>query len=300
MNEMKFLLFAVLVSAVMGILWYGYFRRKEKALLRRLQVMIDSAVNGKLERSEISEAQLSAIENSLKRYLDDSQLGNQGHQQQKDMMESLISDIAHQTLTPISNIKIYTELLAEQNEEGQVEIQTIQEQTDKLDFLIHSLVKLSRLESGIVVADIRETELSRLLDAADREYRGRAEAKQITFEVPGSELKAKFDVKWTGEALGNIIDNAIKYTMPGGTVKITVEKYSFFIKLSVADSGIGIGAEELNKVFSRFFRSQSVSEQPGVGIGLFLAREIIQKQKGYIKVSSEMGQGSVFSIFLPR
>ena len=107
------------------------------------------------------------------------------------------------------------------------------------------------------------------------------------------------DPKWTVEALGNIVDNAIKYTACGGNVQVKAEQNSFFVKIDIIDDGIGIEKEEIPKIFGRFYRSLSVADQPGVGIGLFLAREIIQAQKGYIKVTSKRGKGSTFSVFLP-
>ena len=117
--------------------------------------------------------------------------------------------------------------------------------------------------------------------------------------VCNTDLYVICDLKWTAEALGNIVDNAIKYTPGGGTVQLKVEKYSSFVKIDVIDNGIGIEKEEIPKIFGRFYRSLSVADQPGVGVGLFLAREIIQAQKGYVKVKSEIGKGSIFSVFLP-
>ena len=108
------------------------------------------------------------------------------------------------------------------------------------------------------------------------------------------------DPKWTVEALGNIVDNAIKYTACGGNVQVKTEQNSFFVKIDIIDDGIGIEKERNTKEYlGGFIRSLSVADQPGVGIGLFLAREIIQAQKGYIKVTSERGKGSIFSVFLP-
>lgn len=123
--------------------------------------------------------------------------------------------------------------------------------------------------------------------------------KNITLSLCDTDLHIRCDSKWTVEALGNIVDNAIKYTACGGNVQIKVEQYSFFVKIDIIDDGIGIEKEEIPKIFGRFYRSLSVADQPGVGIGLFLAREIIQAQKGYIKVTSKRGKGSTFSVFLP-
>lgn len=291
---------AVLISfAVSGVFWYFIFYRKEKRLLGRLQKMIDSAKDGELRRTEISEEQYSALEDSLKQYLDNSILSGENRQKQKDMIQSLISDIAHQTMTPISNLKLYGQILSEESKNDEVVIDTILEQTEKLEFLIDSLVKLSRLENGIISVSQQKIELSALLEQVKTQYTVKAKEKNIILTICDTNLQANFDLKWTAEAIANIVDNAIKYTPCGGNVKISVEQYSFFVRIDIEDNGMGIEEEEIPKIFTRFYRSFSVVDQPGVGIGLYLAREIIQVQKGYIKVTSELGKGSIFSVYLP-
>ena len=109
-----------------------------------------------------------------------------------------------------------------------------------------------------------------------------------------------FDYKWTAEAVYNIIDNAVKYTPSGGLIKIDITEYEMFCAVNVTDSGIGIDEEELGKIFSRFYRGRNAVYEEGVGIGLFLSREILSAEKGYIKVKSKIGQGSSFSVFLPK
>mgnify|MGYP004691994521 CR=1 FL=1 len=287
------------IFVLSGIFWYCVFYRKEKRLLNRLQQMLDQAIDGELERTEISEEKYSALENSMKQYLDSSILARKNQQEQKDVIQKLISDIAHQTLTPISNLKIYGEMLSEMDHQNREEINTILEQTEKLDFLIHSLVKLSRMESGIIAVHSEDVGIRQLLESIQQEFAAKAREKSITLRVCETDLHVICDRKWTLEALGNIVDNAIKYTPCGGTVQIKVEQYSFFGKIDIIDDGIGIEKEEIPKIFGRFYRSLSVADRPGVGIGLFLAREIIQAQKGYVKVISEIGQGSTFSVFLP-
>ena len=287
------------IFVLSGIFWYCVFYRKEKRLLNRLQQMLDHAIDGELERTEISEEKYSALENSMKQYLDSSILARKNQQEQKDVIQKLISDIAHQTLTPISNLKIYGEILSEMDHQNREEISTILEQTEKLDFLIQSLVKLSRMESGIIAVHSEDVGIRQLLESIQQEFAAKAREKNITLRVCETDLHVICDRKWTLEALGNIVDNAIKYTPCGGTVQIKVEQYSFFGKIDIIDDGIGIEKEEIPKIFGRFYRSLSVADQPGVGIGLFLAREIIQAQKGYVKVTSEPGNGSAFSVFLP-
>lgn len=287
------------IFVLSGIFWYCVFYRKEKRLLNRLQQMLDHAIDGELERTEISEEKYSSLENSMKQYLDSSILARKNQQEQKDVIQKLISDIAHQTLTPISNLKIYGEILSEMDHQNREEISTILEQTEKLDFLIQSLVKLSRMESGIIAVHSEDVGIRQLLDAIQQEFAAKAREKNITLRVCETNLHVICDRKWTLEALGNIVDNAIKYTPCGGTVQIKVEQYSFFGKIDIIDDGIGIEKEEIPKIFGRFYRSLSVADRPGVGIGLFLAREIIEAQKGYVKVISEIGHGSTFSVFLP-
>lgn len=294
----QLLLSVLLTFIICCLFWYGYFHRREHQLIGRLQTLVDQASDGTLARSEISETKLSALENSLKRYLDDSLLASENQQQQKAIIQGLISDIAHQTLTPISNLKIYSELLNEESNLPSEIIGILQDQTEKLDFLIQSLVKLSRMETGIITVHPKKTKLSRLLYTAGQEAAVKAKAKQISLSVCETSIEAVFDFKWTLEAMTNIVDNAVKYTPDGGHVTITVEEYSFFARIDIEDDGPGIEEAEIPLLFTRFYRSPSVADWPGVGIGLYLAREIIEAQKGYIKVTSKKGIGSIFSIFL--
>lgn len=297
-----FIFSAVFLTAALlsGALWYWYFYRREKKLLTRLSDMVEQAIDGSLSQREISEEKVSALENSLKRYLDEWQITGEEQKQQNLKIQELISDISHQTLTPISNLQLYSQLLKEQQKEPSPELETICEETEKLDFLIQSLVKLSRMENGIIAVRPQRTSVSELLTGIKERYIAKAEEKKITFTVSETKETAFFDGKWTEEALGNIVDNAVKYTPEGGRIQIRAEAYSFFTRIDVEDSGIGMKETELNKIFSRFYRSFDVADEPGVGIGLYLAREIIQAQKGYIKVASEKGKGSLFSVFLPR
>ena len=124
----------VVIFVLSGVFLVRFFYQKEKKLLNRLQQMLDCAIDGELERTEVSEEKYSALENSMKQYIDSSFLAGKNQQEQKEVIQKLISDIAHQTLTPISNLKIYGEILSEVSNENQEEIATILEQTEKLDF----------------------------------------------------------------------------------------------------------------------------------------------------------------------
>jgi len=297
-----------------GIFWHQYFKRRENLLLDTLQNMADQAMEGRKEGTlagiGISETKLSRLENSIRRCLDDSMAGKKMQEQQKKAIQGLISDIAHQTLTPVSNLKLYTQLLAEaqsldttvmQQEETAGIIGTICEQTEKLDFLIQSLVKLSRMENGIISTRPQVSGVQGLLYKLVLEYKGKAQEKNITLELKEMDMPvtACFDEKWTREALGNITDNAIKYTPAGGCITISVQEYSFFARIDIADNGPGIDEAEIPKIFSRFYRGYTAAEKPGTGIGLYIAKEIITAQNGYIKAVSGKEKGTVFSVFLP-
>ena len=244
------------IFVLSGIFWHSIFYQKEKKLLNRLQQMLDCAIDGELERTEISEEKYSALENSMKQHLDSSFLARKNQQEQKEVIQKLISDIAHQTLTPISNLKIYGEILSETNHENQEEIATILEQTEKLDFLIQSLVKLSRMESGIIAVHPEDTTIAQMFASVQQQFNVKVREKNITLSLCDTDLHVRCDPKWTVEALGNIVDNAIKYTACGGNVQVKAEQNSFFVKIDIIDDGIGIEKEEIPKIFGQFYRDR--------------------------------------------
>lgn len=290
---------AIAATAIAGYFWHRYYAAKERQLLYRLEQMVRDARQGRFCRSEISENEISALENDFQLFLDDSLKSEKDQQRQKDLVQELISDIAHQTLTPVANLKLYAQLLKEADTGHAPLTDTLAGQADKLDFLIQSLVKLSRMEQGMIKVRPVSAPLGELLKAIGRDYQQQAAEKGIFLKTADVSLWAAFDRKWTAEAVGNLVDNAIKYTPKGGLVEISARRYSFFVCIDIRDTGIGIREEEIPKIFGRFYRGMAVEDEPGAGIGLFLAREIIRAQKGYIKVSSKPGEGSVFSVFLP-
>ncbi len=113
------------------------------------------------------------------------------------------------------------------------------------------------------------------------------------------DLCLSHDSKWTAEAVFNLLDNAVKYTPAGGAIRVSAQQWEMYVKLSVSDTGKGIPESNQAAIFRRFYREEEVHEQQGVGIGLYLTREIVTRQGGYIKVVSEPGKGSEFSIMLP-
>ena len=169
----------------------------------------------------------------------------------------------------------------------------------EIAILIDSLVKLSRLENGIISLSPQRTALQPLLQGIAEQYAAKAAEKGLSLQLHDTDISATFDMKWTAEALANIVDNAIKYT-EHGVITISAVSYEMFARIDVSDTGAGISESEQSKIFARFYRSKIVREQEGVVIGLYLARQITSGEGGYIKVASVPGKGSTFSVFLPK
>jgi signal transduction histidine kinase len=294
---------SILVVLVCGSVTVWNIHRVKKTM-RQLDEMLDAAINDLVDEHTCDESQLSRLEVKLNRFLVSSKISHRNIETEKERIKSFISDISHQTKTPIANILLYIQLLQEQPdlpESCRSLAEQIGGQTEKLDFLIQSLIKTSRLENGIVQVAPRQNSILRIVEAALQEYGQKAQKKRITVDSSVSrELVAQFDPKWTAEVLYNILDNAIKYTPVGGKITISAAEYEMFCRIDITDTGPGISEEEQARIFGRFYRSPSVCQQEGVGIGLFLAREIIAAQGGYIKVTSSLEKGSTFSVFLPK
>lgn len=270
--------------------------------LRRLDEMLEQAINGEFEEERYDETEISRLEAKWKQYLTTSKMSMEQLNKNREGMQALVSDISHQTRTPLSNILLYSQLLCEQaeNQEEKHLAEQIVRQAEKLEFLIQALVKMSRLESNVLVLKPQRQTVEPLLLEAMEEIVPKAEKKKIHVKLQGnpSHMQAVYDKKWTAEALGNILDNAVKYSPLESTVEVTVEKFEFYVCISVRDEGIGISEEERAQIFSRFYRSAEVQQEDGIGIGLYLAREIVQKEKGYMKVLSKKGKGSTFKMYL--
>lgn len=222
---------------------------------------------------------------------------------EKQQMKELISDISHQTKTPIANMKVYLELLqSEAVSARETEfLKNMEGQTEKLDFLLQSMIKMSYLETGSIMIQKREGRLINTLGNAIAAIVPKAEKKQIQLSVDcDGRLSMLHDPKWTEEAVFNLLDNAVKYTESGGSIHLSVTRQELFTKISVKDTGKGILQERQAQIFTRFYREPEVHDAEGIGIGLYLTRRIIELQDGYVEVRSVPRQGSDFRMYLPN
>lgn len=293
----------ILFAVVVALLWKNYHTKKEARLFaEKVEDALDAIVTGK--------------EWTIEGELEDSLWGRTGTQlakagnvfrkkeeesvREKERVKGLISDISHQTRTPVANIKLYLELLGDEelSQSGQEFLGKIQGQMEKIDFLMQSMVKMSRIETGILQIHKEDKNLYETIRHAVASVVPEAAQKKIALYVDcEEEMFIRHDSKWTEEAIYNVLDNALKYTESGGKIHIQAERQELFVKLSISDTGKGIAPERQAEIFTRFYREPEVHDKPGVGIGLYLARTIMELQKGYIEVQSEVGRGASFRLY---
>ena len=283
-----------------------FFAKRLSQFTSDLCQTMDSMISGGQEpaRAEDRETIFARISYRLSRLYGILQENRRKVDEERRELQTLVSDISHQVKTPVANLKMVTDTLLAKpvtEQERRDFLQGIRSQTDKLEFLVQSMGKASRLETGAITL---EKEDSPLLDTLAQAMSGivyGAEQKGISVEVQcPDDLRVSHDSKWTAEALFNLLDNAVKYTPAGGKISVSVERWEMYVKLDVTDTGKGIPESRQAAIFRRFYREEEVHDQPGVGIGLYLAREIVTRQGGYIQVASKPGRGSTFSVFLPR
>ncbi len=291
------------LTALCCLLYAAFVQIKLAKLAQRLETMMQTALSGNSVTQHFDESKLSKLETMLYHILSAGEAERQSLAKERNQIKVLIGDISHQTKTPVANMKLYSELLCEQEHLDKTAANLAHQvrfQADKLCFLISALIKTSRLEAGVITVTPKRKELSPLLSDLFAAYRTLSEEKKICFTVRPTTLHAVYDPKWTFEAVGNIIDNALKYTPSGGSVTVCAKEYESFVCITVSDTGIGIYESEYPKIFERFYRSPDVSAEKGVGIGLYLTREIISKESGYVTVKSVKGRGTDFNVFLPK
>lgn len=290
---------------IWGMVFLHYFQKKlslfTDGLCQTLDHMMDSTDRPQVDYE--AETLLSRISHRLERLYNVMQKTRHTAEGEKEELQSLVSDISHQTKTPIANLKLLNDTMLTRplTEEKRKEfLQATGTQLDKLDFLIQGMVKTSRLETGVITLEKQDAVIGDTLVSAINGVLAPMEQKEINLSVDcPSDLTISHDSRWTSEALFNILDNAVKYTSAGGSIQVRVRDWEMYLRIDVTDTGRGIPEHSQGTIFKRFYRDEAVHDIDGVGIGLYLAREIITMQGGYITVESKVGEGSTFSVFLP-
>lgn len=298
--------FVFLVGLVLGVLSYLMYRLSDRyitGVVAELSRLVD--ILSQLSDEEIfpdnQDTIVSKLQSKVVRLVSILRKNNERAKQEKEDVKSLVSDISHQLKTPISNLKIYSEFLrndslSEMKRQEYVEI--VCTSVERLYFLTEDMIKLSRLESGLIRLAIEKQSLNETVLKAVKNVYPKAHNKEVELIYrEKSQLAICHDKNWTSEAVFNLLDNAVKYAEKGGHIILTVERLGMFVQIAVEDENGPIPQEEQTKIFSRFYRGQNSRSQEGIGVGLYLAREIVVRQKGYMRLKTT-NKGNVFSIML--
>lgn len=283
---------AALILTCVGYLIYERLQR------RKLIARISALFNGEY-RGSVTEDDLSGLERQVMLRVRSNEAREVKLTEGYKSLSSLVSDIAHQCKTPLTSVFMYADMLPDNECAAQ-----IKQQAEKLRFMIEALTKLSKCEGGLITENLNpvENNISELVCRAVSDIYTSSEEKsiEITSYISGG-LTAYFDMRWTAEAVFNILDNAVKYSPEHSKVRITACGYNMFVRIDISDNGSGIADNEICNIWKRFYRGKNVADtQSGVGIGLYLCHMILIAQGGHAAVQSEIGRGSVFSVFLPK
>lgn len=289
------LLFVILFIAVME--WY-----QKRRMYQLIDQMLEQVLNReKIEISDIQEGEISALASKVIRVQEKLEYEVNQAQKEKEQVKCLISNMSHQLKTPLSNVVMYRDLLELEPEAEQRAnfLERMKIQLEKIDWILQSLFKMVKLEQGVIQFETEQSSLKETLLSALNSTYDKAEKKEICIITkPFKDCLLMHNRKWTAEVFSNILENAIKYSEKGSKIEIQVNSLELFTEIRFQDNGMGIKKEELTNIFQRFYRSKEAENKEGSGIGLYLSRMILEKEKGYMTVTSDYGKGSCFSVFL--
>ena len=256
--------------------------------------------NYELKIEENGEDELTKLRNELYKTTVLLRETAENSEKEKTNLSNSLTDISHQLKTPLTSIRIMIDNIQnnpDMDEKTRNEfIEDISKQIDWISSLVISLLKLAKFDAGSIVMRDEEINVKKLIQNIISNLAILIDIKDIKIEENISEQITLFaDYNWQLEALTNIIKNCVEHSFDGGKIKIEAESNSVFTKLIITDEGEGIEKNDLNRIFERFYKSAKSSEN-SIGIGLALAKTIIEKEKGYIKVESEVGKGTKFEI----
>ena len=228
------------------------------------------------------------------------QAKNDTEQKTKEFLKNTISDISHQLKTPLSALMMYQEIIEHEPENSE----TVKEFSLKIgtaikrmEQLIQSMLKITRIDAGSLSFEKSNYSISNIINHAISELTTRADNEKKEIVIDGDlEQMLYCDIEWTGEAIGNIIKNALDHTDAGGKITISWKPTPAMIRIFITDNGHGISQEDIHHIFKRFYRSKNTSENQGIGLGLPLAKAIVEGQGGILSVQSERLQGTTFTL----
>lgn len=228
---------------------------------------------------------------------------NETEQKTKEFLKNTISDISHQLKTPLAAMAMYQEIIESEFNHAE----TVREFSAKIGIslnrmkqLIQSMLKITRLDTGNIVFEKQNISVWELVNRSINDLIVRAEQEKKKIVLEGdADGKLRCDMPWTGEAIGNIVKNALDHTKEEECIKITWENTPVMTQITISDNGDGIAPEDIHHIFKRFYRSKHTLETPGIGLGLSLAKSIVEGQGGFLSVQSELHVGTAFTISFP-
>ena len=275
-----------------GFLWLRYQR------LSLCLLLIDGDSNARIECD--SEGELYRLFHSVNSLAAVLNAHADNELREKEFLKNTISDISHQLKTPLAALNIYNGLLQEEDIEASSvkEFAGLSEQElDRIETLVQSLLKITKLDAGSVILEKATENVADMLRDVELHFAYRAKQEQKELILSGSEEVSLFcDRDWLTEAIDNIVKNALDHTESGDTVHITWKALPNAVQIAVKDNGCGIHPEDLHHIFKRFYRSRFSQDKQGIGLGLPLAKTIVEAHSGTIEVDSELGKGTTFTM----
>lgn len=256
--------------------------------------------NYSLKIEDNKDGELSRLRNKLYKTTVILRKAAENSEEEKEKLSIAIADISHQLKTPLTSIRIMLDNISDNPDMPQEIredfIQDISKQVEHMSSLVISLLKIAKFDAGTIKMENEEIDAKKLIDSVINNLAILIEIKEIEV-ITKIDEKAIFiaDYKWQQEALTNILKNAIEHSQPKSNIYIIVENTSIFLKIKIKDEGQGIEQKDLKHIFERFYRAKNCNED-SIGIGLSLAKTIIEQNNGYIKATSEVGKGTLFEI----
>lgn len=289
------------MGAVILIFGYGYFKEQNEVMetaVSQIKEYISGNHEARIDCDEEGEVyRLFHEVNSLVTILN---AHVEQERRSKQFLKNTISDISHQLKTPLAALNIYNGLL-----QGEaVDVPEIQEFTslsekelDRINTLVQNLLKITKLDAGSIVLEKKPEDVAEMMNNMELRFSYRAEQEQKKLVLFGEEdIFLSCDRDWILEAVDNIVKNAMDHTKSGDTIEIKWRKSASIVQIQIKDNGSGIHPEDLHHIFKRFYRSRFSKDQQGIGLGLPLAKMIIEAHNGTIEVNSELGKGTMFTI----
>ena len=303
-NVWWLLLLYALMAGIILLIGVLYFRRQHAQLeadVSAINAYLGGDVNARIECDE--EGELYRLFHAVNAMAAVLNAHADNEKREKEFLKNTISDISHQLKTPLAALSIYNGLLKEEAEElpSIREFADLSEQElDRIETLVQNLLKITRLDAGSIVIEKEEENIAELMRDIELHfaYRARQKHKEIMLSGP-EEASLLCDRDWLTEAIDNLVKNALDHTESGDFVRIEWTLRPYAVQICVRDNGSGIHPEDLHHIFKRFYRSRFSKDQQGIGLGLPLAKAIVEAHGGTITVDSEWGRGTAFTLNFP-